>query len=64
VKDCESGFLALILTGVLIMVIGLGLMMSAVRSTDAERSGLARRAVYTPVSLFAMRVTDDAMQRR
>lgn len=60
-KDYESGFLALILTGVLIMVIGLGLMMSAVHSTDAGRSGLARRAIYTPVSLSAVRMT---MMRR
>lgn len=43
-KDYESGFLMLILAGILVMVIGLGLMMSAARSPD-DLSLVVRRTV-------------------
>ena len=33
-KDYESGFLALILAGILMMVIGIGLMIPAARAPD------------------------------
>ena len=57
-NDYESGFLALILAGVLVMVIGLGLMVSAVRSSDDARTGLGQRAA-APASVLAMRIPTD-----
>ena len=54
-KDYESGFLALILTGILVMIIGLGLMASAVRSPNPTAS-LAAQGTRAPSSLLAMRV--------
>jgi len=63
-RDYASGFLALILAGVLTMVIGLGLMVSAVRSSDEGRAGLSQRQIYPPASILAMRMPNDAAQRR
>ena len=57
-RDYESGFLALILAGVLMMVIGLGLMVSAVRSPDDARAGLGQRTA-APASVLAMRIPTD-----
>jgi hypothetical protein len=56
-KDHGSGFLALILAGVLMMVIGIGLMMSAARAPEntsrLERPGLGS------IPVFALRSTSD-----
>ena len=57
-KDYESGFLALILAGILMMVIGLGLMVSAVRFPDETRAGLGQRSA-APASVLAMRIPAD-----
>jgi hypothetical protein len=48
----ESGFLALILVGILVMVIGLGLMVSAVRAPNA--AGFAAQGARAPTSVLAM----------
>ena len=53
-KDQETGFLALILTGILMMVIGISLMMSAVRTPDGSGAGIADHAAKQPASLFAL----------
>jgi xanthine/uracil permease len=55
-KNYESGFLALILTGILVMIIGLVLMASAVRSPNNPAASLAAQATRAPSSLLAMRV--------
>ena len=57
-KDYESGFLALILAGIVVMVIGLGLMVSAVRSPNEARAGLGQRS-NAPASILAMRIPTD-----
>jgi len=58
-KDYESGFLALILAGVLTMVIGLGLMMSAGRTPNEAKAGPGQRT-DAPASILAMRIPTDA----
>ena len=55
-KDYESGFLALILTGILMMIIGLGLMVSAVRSPTDAMAGIIAQGSRAPSSLLAMRI--------
>jgi hypothetical protein len=55
-KDYESGFLALILTGILMMIIGLGLMASVARSPNSAVAGMIEQRVKMPSSLLAMRV--------
>ena len=55
-KDYGSGFLVLILTGILMMVIGLGLMVSATRSPDSIVGELAAQRARSPNSILAMRV--------
>ena len=47
-KDYESGFLALILAGILVMIIGLGLMATAVRSPDNAVAGIIAQGAKTP----------------
>jgi hypothetical protein len=53
-KDYGSGFLALILVGILMMVIGIGLMMSVGRSPD--NVSLVERRVSAPSPVFALRL--------
>jgi hypothetical protein len=54
-KEYENAFLGLILAGVLLMIIGLGLMMTPARSMDsvratfAEKQAVARAPAYTAV---------------
>jgi hypothetical protein len=55
-KDYESGFLALILSGILVMIIGLGLMISAVRSPNDAAAWMIAQEAKAPSSLLAMRV--------
>ena len=62
--DYESGFLALILTGVLVMVIGLGLMVSAVGSSGEGRVGLTQRQLLPPAFVLALRLPNNAAQRQ
>jgi hypothetical protein len=57
-KDYESGFLALILAGILMMVIGLGLTVSAARSPNEARAALGQRS-GAPASILAMRIPTD-----
>jgi hypothetical protein len=57
-KDYESGFLALILAGILMMVIGLGLMVSAARSPNEARAALGQRS-SAPPSILAMRIPTE-----
>ena len=57
-KDSESGFLALILAGILMMVIGLGLMVSAARSPNEARAALGQRS-NAPPSILAMRIPTE-----
>jgi len=54
-KDYASGFLALILAGVLVMVIGIGLLVSTAHSPDG-RAGLAERRINAPASTLALRL--------
>jgi hypothetical protein len=56
-KDYESGFLALILAGVLMMVIGLGLMVSAARSSGD--SAFLEQRTRPPASALVMRLPDS-----
>lgn len=51
-RDYESGFLALILAGVLMMVVGLGLMLSAARSPDGFHLAETRRAAEPASALL------------
>jgi hypothetical protein len=53
-KDYGSGFLALILAGILMMVIGIGLMMSVGRSPD--NISLVERRTNAPSPVFALRL--------
>lgn len=53
-KDYESGFLTLILTGILVMIIGLGLMASAGRSPNAATAGMSVQGTKAPSSRLAM----------
>ena len=57
-KDYESGFLALILAGILVMVIGLGLMVSAARAPNEARAGVGQRS-SAPPSILAMRIPTE-----
>ena len=52
-KQFESAFLGLILAGVLMMVIGLGLLMSSGRSSDGARAVLAERYAAERLPAFA-----------
>ena len=58
-KDYESGFLALILAGILVMVIGLGLMVSAARAPNEARAGLGQQRSSAPPSILAMRIPTE-----
>ena len=52
-KQYESAFLGLILAGVLMMIIGLGLMLSSVHSADGPRWVFAeRQAIDLPAALL------------
>jgi hypothetical protein len=53
-KDYGSGFLALILAGILMMVIGVGLMISVARAPD--NVSLAERRTIGPSPVFALRL--------
>jgi len=53
-KDYGSGFLALILVGILMMVIGIGLMITAARSPD--NVSLVERRANAPSPVFAVRL--------
>ena len=53
-KDHENGYLALILTGILMMIIGIGLMISAVRAPEGGDAGFADRLARQPASLSAL----------
>jgi hypothetical protein len=53
-KDYGSGFLALILVGVLMMVIGIGLMISLARAPD--NVSLVQRRMIEPSPVFALRL--------
>jgi hypothetical protein len=57
-NDYASGFLALILAGVLMMVIGIGLLVSTAHSPDG-RAGLAERRVDAPASTLALRLPEE-----
>jgi hypothetical protein len=64
-KDYESGFLALILTGILVLIIGLGLMVPVVRSPNAATLELvqgqaAKAPSAVPSWVLAMRPQPDA----
>jgi hypothetical protein len=50
-KDYGSGFLALILAGILMMVIGIGLMISLARAPD--NVSLVERRMIEPSPVFA-----------
>ena len=54
-KNYESGFLVLILTGILVMVVGLALMASVARPLNDAAAGFAAQGTGTPSSLLAMR---------
>jgi hypothetical protein len=58
-KDYGSGFLALILAGILMMVIGIGLMISAARP-PGDVSLVERRAVQTS-PVFSLRLRASAV---
>jgi hypothetical protein len=54
-RQYESAFLGLILAGVVMMIIGLGLMMSSVRTSDrhaalVERQGVADTKDAQPIN--------------
>jgi hypothetical protein len=53
-KDYGSGFLALILAGVLMMVIGIGLMISVARAPD--NVSLVERRMIERSPVFALRL--------
>jgi hypothetical protein len=53
-KDYGSGFLALILAGILMMVIGIGLMISTARSPDGV--SLVERRVLEVAPVFDLRL--------
>jgi hypothetical protein len=55
-KDYGSGFLALILAGVLMMVIGIGLMISVARAPD--NVSLVERRMIERSPVFALRLMD------
>jgi hypothetical protein len=61
-KDYASGFLALILAGILMMVIGIGLMLPAARSPDNVR--LVERRAIAPSPVFAVRLMSHASPLR
>ena len=52
-KHCESAFLGLILAGVLMMIIGLGLMMSPASSPDDVRVTFAEKRAIAQASASA-----------
>jgi hypothetical protein len=56
-KDYGSGFLALILAGILMMVLGIGLMISTARSPDGV--SLVERPALEPAPVFAPRSMDQ-----
>lgn len=56
-KDYESGFLALILTGILVMLIGLGLLLPDPRSPIDAR--MIELRPTQPASVLAMRLPRD-----
>ena len=61
-KDYGSGFLALILAGILMMVIGIGLMISAARAPD--NVSLVERRTFGPSPVFALRLIGHPDLRR
>jgi hypothetical protein len=61
-KDYGSGFLVLILAGILMMVIGVGLMMSVGRSP--ENISLVERRVIPPSPVFALRLMNHSSPPR
>ena len=47
-KQFESAFLGLILAGVLMMIVGIGLLMTTARSPDGARAVFAERQMIDP----------------